>query len=91
MTMTLYTTNAQLYDAAFSWDVTDEVDWLLERLGPDCDPVLEPACGSSRMLEAFALRGIEAVGIDQSPEMIDIAQARLRELPNAHAASFACT
>jgi SAM-dependent methyltransferase len=75
----LYTTEAELYDIAFSWDVSGEVDWLLDRLGGDCSPVLEPACGSGRMLAALAERGVEVVGFDNSPEMVRIAQDRLRE------------
>ena len=69
---------AALYDLAFDWDVDDEVDWLLERLGPDCSPVLEPACGSGRMLAAFARRGIRAVGLDLSPQMLAIAEEQLQ-------------
>jgi len=74
----LYTTEAALYDLAFDWDVDDEVDWLVERLGSDCSPVLEPACGSGRMLAAFARRGIQAVGLDVSSQMLAIAEERLR-------------
>lgn len=75
---TLYTTDARLYDAAFSWDRSDEIDWLTERLGVDCAPVLEPACGSGRLLVGFARRGIEAVGLDISPDMVRLARKRLR-------------
>lgn len=77
----LYTTQAELYDIAFSWDTSEEVDWLLQRLGRDCAPLLEPACGSGRMLAAFAERGVEAVGIDLSPTMVEIARKRLGSLP----------
>lgn len=73
----LYDEDAELYDIAFDWDVTDEVKWLLERLGPDCRSVLEPACGSGRMLEAFARRGIEMTGIDNSAAMVELARRRL--------------
>jgi SAM-dependent methyltransferase len=74
----LYTTEVELYDIAFSWDVEEEVDWLVDRLGgPRVRSVLEPACGSGRILEAFARRGIEAVGIDISPTMVEFANRRL--------------
>lgn len=73
----LYTTQAKLYDIAFSWDTSEEVEWLLERLGSDCAPILEPACGSGRMLAAFAERGVEAIGIDISPSMVALARERL--------------
>ena len=72
-----WTTKAELYDIAFSWDTSEEVEWLLERLGSDCAPVLEPACGSGRMLAAFAERGVEAIGIDISPSMVALARERL--------------
>src|SRR5438067_530685 len=56
----LYTDDAELYDILFDWDVEEEVDWLFERLGRPAS-VLEPGCGSGRMLESFARRGVEAV------------------------------
>ena len=62
----LYLEEAELYDIAFDWDVTEEVGWLFERLG--CPrTVLEPGCGSGRMLEAFARLGVKVTGIDASP------------------------
>ena len=71
----LYERYAELYDLAFRWDVEDEVDWLLERLGPECRSVLEPGCGSGRVLEPLARR-VEAVGIDRSAAMVELARAR---------------
>jgi SAM-dependent methyltransferase len=72
----LYELHPELYDRAFRWDIEEEVDWLLGRLGPDCRSVLEPGCGSGRVLEALARRGVEAVGIDRSPAMVELADAR---------------
>ena len=73
----LYAEHADLYDLAFDWDVGEEVAWLQGRLGPGCRSVLEPGCGSGRMLAAFAARGLEAVGIDRSAPMLALARARL--------------
>lgn len=73
----LYSDHSELYDIAFDWDVGEEVDWLLERLGSGCASVLEPGCGSGRMMEAFARRGVEVVGIDLEPAMVEAARARL--------------
>jgi SAM-dependent methyltransferase len=72
----LYTAHVDLYDRAFGWDIAEEVDWLLERLGPRCGSVLEPGCGTGRYLEAFEIRGVEAVGIDNAVEMVEAAGRR---------------
>ena len=71
----LYTSDAELYDIAFDWDISEEVDWLIERLRPAS--VLEPGCGSGRMLEELAQRGVDVVGIDVSAEMLELARRRL--------------
>jgi SAM-dependent methyltransferase len=72
----LYTDDADLYDIAFDWDVSAEVDWLVERLERPAS-VLEPGCGSGRMLAALAERGIDVVGVDVSPRMVELALERL--------------
>jgi SAM-dependent methyltransferase len=72
----LYTDDAELYDIAFGWDVSNEVDWLFERLGRP-RAVFEPGCGSGRMLEAFRRRGVDVAGIDVSARMLELARERL--------------
>jgi SAM-dependent methyltransferase len=72
----IYSERVDLYDRAFGWVVDDEIDWLLALLGPRCRRVLEPGCGTGRYLEALERRGIEAVGIDNSPAMIETARRR---------------
>jgi SAM-dependent methyltransferase len=74
----IYSDEAELYDIAFGWDLSEEADWLVQRLGPGCQSVLEPGCGSGRMLEALAARGLEVVGLDISEPMVAYARARLR-------------
>ena len=69
--------DAWLYDAAFGWDISDEVAWLSQQLGGG--PVLEPACGSGRMLIALARAGIPAAGFDRSEAMLDRARRRFRD------------
>jgi len=71
----LYTNDAELYDIAFDWDISDEADWLVSRL--EATTVLEPGCGGGRMLEALAGRGCKVAGIDRSPRMVEIARRRL--------------
>jgi SAM-dependent methyltransferase len=71
----LYSDDAELYDIAFDWDVEEEVDWLLERLD-EPRSVLEPGCGSGRMLAPLTRRGVDAIGIDLSPAMVALAERR---------------
>jgi SAM-dependent methyltransferase len=84
----IYTEEAELYDIAFDWDLSDEAAWLLDRLGPDCRSVLEPGCGSGRMLAALAARGLKGVGIDTSEEMLALARARGVEAVQADMTNF---
>lgn len=72
----LYTELADLYDVVFEWDIESEADWLVERLGPGCRTVLEPGCGSGRMFEPLARRGLAVTGMDISPAMVELARAR---------------
>jgi SAM-dependent methyltransferase len=72
----LYLDEAELYDIAFGWDVEEEADWLVERLRSPRS-VLEPGCGSGRMLDAFARRGVDVTGLDLSPQMLELARNRL--------------
>lgn len=73
----LYLEHAELYDIAFDWDVTDEAAWLKARLGAGRGAVLEPGCGSGRMLEALARLGLAVTGIDNSESMVALARRRL--------------
>jgi SAM-dependent methyltransferase len=72
----LYDDLADLYDAVFDWDVEDEADWLVERLGQGCRRVLEPGCGAGRMFAPLAARGLIVTGIDRSAAMAERARAR---------------
>jgi SAM-dependent methyltransferase len=84
----IYSDEAELYDIAFDWDLSDEAAWLVERLGPNCRSVLEPGCGSGRMLTAMAAHGLEAVGVDTSENMLALARAHGCEVFFADMTSF---
>ena len=73
----IYSDEVELYDIAFDWDVSAEADWLVEKLGPECRSVLEPGCGTGRLLEALATRGLEVTGIDVSEPMVAFARERV--------------
>jgi len=71
----LYTTFAALYDAAFNWSVTGQVSSISGLSGLDRGRVLEPMCGSGRLLRGFAEAGFETVGVDASKQMLALAEA----------------
>jgi len=72
-----YASQSELYDLAFSWDVEDEVAWVLDRFGAATHSVFEPACGNGRLFPAFARRGVATAGVDLSDEMLAKAAARM--------------
>jgi len=75
------------YDAIFDTDTPEETDFLeaaFEKhaqieLGRRKRKVLEPACGSGRLMVEFAKRGWGVAGFDLSQPMLDYARSRLRE------------
>jgi len=80
MTSGIYNDFAELYDIAFSWDVSDEVKWLSERIGKPNPTVLEVACGSGRMFASLLGQGFEVTGLDIEPVMLDRARERMAKL-----------
>ena len=70
---------ADLYCAAFSYPVDDDVDWALgeceRQLGRRPTSVLEPMCGNARYGKAFVERGIDYLGFDLSKDMLKRAEA----------------
>lgn len=75
--LSFYTAQSALYDLAFSWDVDEEVEWLLGRFGDGARSVLEPFCGNGRLFPGFARRGIATAGVDLSREMLARAAERM--------------
>ena len=75
----VYTTWADLYDAAFDWNVRALVVTIGGLAGVATGRVLEPMCGSGRMLRAFAKEGYATVGVDSSAEMLALARARFAQ------------
>lgn len=71
------------YDIVFDEDTEKEADFLeglCRRHGHQSRPgrVLEPACGSGRLVTELARRGWRASGFDSSPEMLSFAREKLR-------------
>lgn len=78
------------YDIVYDGDTRKEADFLeavLARHGPAevarrrPARILEPACGTGRLLIELARRGHHATGFDLSPEMVAYGQARSRQEP----------
>jgi SAM-dependent methyltransferase len=71
---------APLYDA-FGFD--GDLPFYLELARAQGRRVLEVACGSGRVLVPLVRAGFEVVGIDVSPHMLALAQAKLDAAPHA--------
>ncbi|MFX1264653.1 MAG: class I SAM-dependent DNA methyltransferase [Promethearchaeota archaeon] len=73
-----YRDTARFYDAFV--ERPDETLYLelANRFG---SPILELACGTGRITFALAQAGYEITGVELSPEMLEIAQEKLRQLP----------
>jgi len=83
---TLYA-SPEIYDVAFGWDLSLELDFIEEcfrrHVPGGVRRVLEPACGTGRVLAALAARGYQVSGYDQSPEMVRFAAERLHAVGGA--------
>jgi SAM-dependent methyltransferase len=73
------------YDIAFNWDPAGELA-MLERAIADhahrpeaTRRILEPGCGTGRLLIPLALAGYQALGYDHSPAMIAYAKQRIAQ------------
>jgi SAM-dependent methyltransferase len=64
--------------AAAGRSVHGEAD-LVERLGPRS--VLDAGCGTGRVAIELARRGLDVVGVDLDPSMLDVARAKAPDLP----------
>ena len=76
-TFELYS-HPEIYDIAFSWDLGEEIRFfkrVFETQVPfPVKRVLEPACGTGRMLRALAGAGFQVTGYDDSPVMVQYAK-----------------
>lgn len=78
--MNMYELIAPYYDlehAGYQEDIDLYVNYALA-VG---SPVLELGCGTGRLLEPLAHKGIQVVGVDSSPAMLAHARQRLQESP----------
>ena len=75
---------AEIYDIDMGRNIGDaDIAFYLE-LGAGRQPVLELGCGTGRIMEPFAARGIRIVGLDISARMREKGCARLAPYRPAH-------
>jgi SAM-dependent methyltransferase len=71
------------YDLIFDEDTVNEADFLEAMMWAhgvsESDCILEPACGSGRLVGEFARRGYTVHGFDLNVNMLEFAQKRLIE------------
>jgi len=74
--MAEYDAHADSYDALYT-DYKEDIPFYVEEARGAGSPVLELACGTGRVAIPTAEAGIELVGLDSSPAMLEQFRARL--------------
>ena len=72
-----YAVTADIYDYVIPYRTREDVPFFVEAARVSGGPVLELGCGTGRVLIPTARAGIEIVGIDSSPHMLQVCQNRL--------------
>ncbi len=73
--MSLYDSIAELYDP-WSRSVTEDVGFYVEEARRAGSPVVELGVGTGRIAVPTAAEGIEVIGIDSSPGMLEVCRQR---------------
>ena len=68
-----YDAIARLYDP-WSASVTEDIGFYVEEARASGRPVVELACGTGRIAVPIARAGIEVIGVDASPGMLEVAR-----------------
>jgi SAM-dependent methyltransferase len=68
-------------------DFTEDLEFWLGLADTTGDPVLELGCGSGRVLLHLARRGHAVTGVDNSPEMLALLEAKLKQASAKHIAA----
>jgi len=72
---------ADLYDHVVPYHDRPDVAFFVEAAKESGGPVLEVGCGTGRVLIPTARAGVEIVGLDLSPHMLDACRERLLKEP----------
>ena len=76
MTPSVYDQWAEIYDSVYSY-VTDDIPFYVEEALQAGGPVLELGCGTGRVTIPIADAGVDVVGLDSSPSMLEVACRKL--------------
>ena len=76
-----YGSVADLYDHVTPYRDRPDVAFFVEAALTAGSPVLELGCGTGRVLIPTARAGIDIVGLDSSPGMLDVCRRQLRDEP----------
>jgi SAM-dependent methyltransferase len=76
-----YATAADLYDWVVPYRERQDIAFFVEQGKESGGPVLEIGCGTGRVLIPTARAGIDIVGLDLSPAMLEVCASRLRAEP----------
>lgn len=70
---------ADIYDFIVPYRDRPDLAFFVEAAKESGGPVLEVGCGTGRVLIPTARAGVEIVGLDLSPHMLDVCRKRLRD------------
>jgi SAM-dependent methyltransferase len=76
-----YSFIADLYDWVVPYCTREDVSFFVEAAQTFGGPVLEIGCGTGRILIPTARAGIDVVGLDLSPDMLEVCREHLRREP----------
>ena len=76
MTPSMYDQWAEIYDSVYSY-VTDDIPFYVEEALRAGGPVLELGCGTGRVAIPIADAGVDVVGLDSSPAMLEVARRKI--------------
>ena len=77
MSESTYDQWAEVYDSVYAY-VTDDIPFYVEEARQSGGPVLELGCGTGRVAIPIAQAGVHTVGLDFSPNMLDVAGRKLQ-------------
>jgi SAM-dependent methyltransferase len=78
---------ADIYDKVYA-DLDHDLPFYVRQAVASGRPVLELGCGTGRVALAMAEAGVDVVGVDISPRMVEVAQAKAAECGLAERARF---